>query len=78
MDFKFMQAGAAISVHTEVGRGLARVHVDSSAPTRFAVIDRNTGGTVGTYGDRKRARTRANKLDLQYGAIRYLVREVPA
>lgn len=78
MDFKFMHSGAAVSVHTEVGNGTARVAVEQNAPTRFAVIDRQTGGTVGSYGDRKRARSRANKLDLQYGAIRYLVREVPA
>jgi hypothetical protein len=43
----------------------------------FKIIDIKTQKQVGKpYADRKRARTRANKLDLEYGAIRYVVKQV--
>lgn len=78
MNFQFIRQGTAYAVHTEVGNGIAQVQVTAAVPTRYAVIDRHTGMAVGNYGDRKRARRRADKLDLAYGAIRYGVREVPA
>lgn len=38
----------------------------------YQVIDRQTGSQVGkNYVDRKRARSRADKLDNAYGAYRY-------
>lgn len=41
------------------------------------IIDRHTGAQIGKpYTDKNRARTRANKLDLQYGAYRYTVKTV--
>lgn len=43
----------------------------------YKIIDIKTGAQVGkNYQCRRRARQRANKLDLQYGAIRYVVRPV--
>lgn len=42
----------------------------------YQVIDKQTGKVIGSYQDRKRARRKADKLDLEYGAIRYYVREV--
>ncbi len=49
----------------------------------YQVVDIQTKQVVGTYGNRKAASRRADKLDLAYGAIRYVVRiiwadEVPA
>ena len=41
----------------------------------YQVIDNKTSEVVGTYKTRKLARRRADKLDLEYGAIRYSVRE---
>jgi hypothetical protein len=41
---------------------------------KFQVIDRQTGAVVGTYQTRRRAASRADALDLAYGAIRYEVR----
>ena len=35
------------------------------------VIDTKTGKTMGIYNTIKRARNKANKLDMIYGAIRY-------
>jgi hypothetical protein len=49
-----------------------------SAPRVHAVIDRQTGAVVGRYKNQRAARTKCNKLDLAYGAIRYAVREVVA
>jgi len=41
----------------------------------YKIIDIQTGLQVGKdYASRKRASTRANKLDLEYGAVRYSVR----
>lgn len=46
---------------------------------KFAVIDRHTGEQVGKpYTNKSRARSRADKLDIVYGAIRYGVREIKA
>lgn len=42
----------------------------------YQVIDNRTGQLVGTYSTAKRARRKADKLDLVYGAIRYSVRFV--
>lgn len=47
--------------------------------TIYQIIDTKTGKQVGkdyTYPQRNRARNRANKLDLEYGAFRYTVRPV--
>ncbi|MBD4207880.1 hypothetical protein [Staphylococcus aureus] len=45
--------------------------------TTYQIIDIKTGTQVGaTYSDRKRASARANKLDLAYGAVRYVVRPI--
>jgi hypothetical protein len=47
--------------------------------TTYEVVDRMTGRVVSRpYTDRNRARRRADRLDLEYGAIRYYVREVVA
>ena len=44
---------------------------------KYAVIDRQTGLQVGKdYTSKNRARSRADKLDLQYGAYRYSVRTI--
>lgn len=41
----------------------------------YSIVDIQTKAVVGKpYNDRSRARTQANKLDLKYGAIRYIVR----
>jgi hypothetical protein len=42
----------------------------------YQVIDRQTGKVVGTYTELKRARRRADRLDLIYGAIRYGVQAI--
>lgn len=42
--------------------------------TTYQIIDIQTKTVVGTYGNRKAASTRADKLDMAYGAIRYVVR----
>lgn len=39
----------------------------------YQVIDRQTGDVVATYHSRKAATRKADKLDLEYGAIRYRV-----
>lgn len=47
--------------------------------TIYKIIDMKTGEQIGkdyTYSQRKRARNRADKLDLEYGAYRYSVRPV--
>lgn len=43
---------------------------------KYQVIDRHTKKIMGTYQDVKRARRRADKLDLEYGAYRYGVEKV--
>ena len=45
----------------------------------YRIIDGHTGKQIGsdyTYASRKRARTRAEKLNLAYGAHRYFVRPI--
>ncbi len=42
----------------------------------YNVIDRQTQQIVGTYATLKAARRSADRKDLQYGAIRYMVRAV--
>lgn len=44
----------------------------------YEVVDRQTGKVVGTYTNGKRARSRRDKLDLAYGACRYMVRVIYA
>lgn len=45
----------------------------------YEVIDRQTGLRVGApYTSAQRARSRRDKLDLMYGAVRYMVRMVQA
>lgn len=45
----------------------------------YEVIDRQTGARVGgVYATAQRARSRRDKLDLAYGAVRYMVRMVQA
>jgi len=45
---------------------------------KYAVIDKHTGATVGTYASRKRAITKRDSLDNAYGGYRYFVKEVAA
>lgn len=40
---------------------------------RYLVIDRQTKKVMGSYSTRKKASTKADKLDLEYGAYRYNV-----
>lgn len=42
----------------------------------FQVIDRQSGKVMGTYKTRSMAIRRADKLDIQYGAIRYYVKSI--
>lgn len=42
----------------------------------YKVVDVKTGAIMGTYSSRKRAQTKADKLDNAYGAYRYSVRLV--
>lgn len=46
--------------------------------TTYELIDSKTGFVLGTYSYARRnsARRRADKLDLLYGAVRYVVRPV--
>jgi len=44
--------------------------------TRYDVIDIKTQKVVGTYATRVRARRAADKKDLAYGAIRYIVKAI--
>lgn len=46
--------------------------------TIYQLIDTQTGKVLGTYtyAQRNRARNRADKLDQEYGAVRYSVRPV--
>ena len=43
---------------------------------KYQVIDFKTGQVMGIYVSRRRARAKADKLDLEYGAYRYFVRAV--
>lgn len=40
----------------------------------YSVVDIMTGEVVGSYKNRKRASRKADKLDMEYGAVRYVVR----
>lgn len=40
------------------------------------VVDSQTGNVVGSYSSRKRAHTAADKKDLEYGAVRYIVKPI--
>ena len=51
---------------------------NSMGQIKYQVIDSRTGQVVGTYANKQRARNRRDALDLQYGAVRYSVREVIA
>jgi hypothetical protein len=43
----------------------------------YQIFDGKTKKQVGTnYKDRKKAQTRANNLDLSYGAVRYFVKKI--
>lgn len=42
----------------------------------YQVIDNKTKQIVGEYKSRKRASNRADKLDLEYGAYRYIVKPI--
>lgn len=45
--------------------------------THYEIVDRHTGLVVSKpYTSRSRARHRADRLDNEYGAYRYYVREV--
>ncbi len=69
---------------TESVNEIIREHLQESAPAPkreiigYELKDNRTGAIVGKYGlaQGKRARTRADKLDLEYGAIRYSVRPI--
>lgn len=51
----------------------------TTATTAYRVVDSRTGDTIGRpYTTRTRARRAADRLDLQYGAVRYFVRETAA
>jgi hypothetical protein len=43
---------------------------------KYQVIDRQTGNVMGTYSSRTSASRKADKLDLEYGAIRYAVKAI--
>ena len=43
---------------------------------KYQVVDKQTGAVKGMYVSRIRARNRADKLDNEYGAYRYYVKEV--
>ena len=44
--------------------------------TRYQVIFKQDKSIIGTYSTRKRARNKADKLDLEYGAYGYSVQAV--
>jgi len=44
--------------------------------TQYQVIDTRTQAVVGTFTTRKAASRKADRLDAQYGAVRYSVRSV--
>lgn len=43
---------------------------------KYEVVDNQTSRVVASYTSRRRAQARADKMDLQYGAVRYVVRPV--
>lgn len=42
----------------------------------YQVIELGTERLIGEYKSLKRARNKANKLDIEYGAIKYFVKRV--
>lgn len=42
----------------------------------YQVIDTKTRAVMSSHKDRKQARSKADRLDLAYGAVRYVVRFV--
>lgn len=40
----------------------------------YHLIDTHTHQVIGTYQSARRARARRDRLDAQYGAVRYVVR----
>ena len=42
----------------------------------YRVIDIQTNQVMGTYKTLRRATTRADRLDLEHGAVRYIVQAV--
>lgn len=42
----------------------------------YTVVDSHTGLVVSTHATRRRAQAKADRLDLAYGAVRYVVRYV--
>jgi len=45
-------------------------------PVRYDIIDTRTQQVVKSATQRKRARTIADKLDSEYGAVRYIVKPI--
>lgn len=45
-----------------------------STGTLYEVVDAYSSKVMGAYKSRKRATSRADALDMQYGAVRYVVR----
>jgi hypothetical protein len=43
---------------------------------RYRVIDTHTNAIIGNYSTRQHASRRADKLDLEHGAIRYAVEPI--
>ena len=64
--------------YTELRSVLGDLTEDDSPTSTYEVYDTKTGKAVGKpYNSRKRARSRADKLDNIYGAYRYGVRQCP-
>lgn len=54
-------------------------HTRNQAMTTYVIIDIQTKAQVGkVYTERKRASAQANRLDMKYGAIRYVVKSIYA
>ena len=58
-------------------RGASKELLAQSAGERYGVFDSQTGAKVGDYESRKRASRVADKRDIEYGAVRYVVRRIP-
>ena len=43
----------------------------------FDIVDTHTKQIIGTYKNRLTASRKADKKDLEYGAVRYIVRRTP-
>ncbi len=48
------------------------------APVRYDIVDSKTGTVIASLLTRKRASAKADRLDAQYGAVRYIVKAVYA